>query len=130
MKTAEPFSLCPRPAAGRDRSRADLRAAGRRARRKLIGRVPAAPAALARVRDPATGEPIDDALVLWFPGPRSETGEDMAELQLHGGFAVVSAVLEALGAMDGSGRRSRASLRAVLSTMAGLILRKWRASPI
>ena len=58
-------------------------------------------ATLARVRDPATGEAIDDALTLWFPGPRSETGEDMAELQLHGGLAVVSAVLEVLGAMDG-----------------------------
>jgi tRNA modification GTPase len=46
-------------------------------------------------------EPIDDALVLWFPGPRSETGEDMAEFQLHGGYAVVAAVLSALGAVEG-----------------------------
>jgi tRNA modification GTPase len=69
---------------------------------RLIGRLPPPrQAALARVRNPATGEPIDDALALWFPGPRSETGEDMAELQLHGGFAVVSAVLEALSAIDG-----------------------------
>ncbi len=69
---------------------------------RLIGRLPPPrQATLARVRDPATGEAIDDALVLWFPGPRSETGEDMAELQLHGGFAVVSAVLEVLGAIDG-----------------------------
>src|ERR1700726_2266935 len=36
-----------------------------------------------------TFEPIDDALVLWFPGPRSETGEDTAEFQLHGGRAGV-----------------------------------------
>jgi tRNA modification GTPase len=48
-----------------------------------------------------TFEPIDDALVLWFPGPRSETGEDMAEFQLHGGRAVVAAVLSALGRMAG-----------------------------
>ena len=48
-----------------------------------------------------TPEPIDDALVLWFPGPRSETGEDTAEFQLHGGPAVVAAVLSALGAMKG-----------------------------
>jgi tRNA modification GTPase len=48
-----------------------------------------------------TFEPIDDALVLWFPGPRSETGEDTAEFQLHGGRAVVAAVLSALGRMAG-----------------------------
>src|SRR5215470_2341208 len=48
-----------------------------------------------------TLEPIDDALVLWFPGPRSETGEDTAEFQLHGGPAVVAALLSALGAMEG-----------------------------
>ncbi len=56
---------------------------------------------LARVRDPASVEVIDEALALWFPGPRSETGEDMAELQLHGGHAVIAAVLDALGAIDG-----------------------------
>jgi tRNA modification GTPase len=68
----------------------------------LIGRVPAPrQASLARVRDPATGETIDQALVLWFPAPRSETGEDVAELQLHGGPAVIAAVLAALGRLDG-----------------------------
>ena len=46
-------------------------------------------------------DPIDDALVLWFPGPRSETGEDTAEFQLHGGRAVVAAVLAALGRLKG-----------------------------
>jgi tRNA modification GTPase len=45
--------------------------------------------------------PIDDALVLWFPGPRSETGEDTAEFQVHGGRAVVAAVLAALGRLPG-----------------------------
>ncbi len=69
---------------------------------KLIGRLPRPrEAMLARVRDPVTDEAIDDALALWFPGPRSETGEDMAELQLHGGYAVVAAVLSALGAIEG-----------------------------
>src|ERR1700677_2431318 len=69
---------------------------------KLIGRVPPArQATLARVREPASGEVIDEALALWFPGPRSETGEDMAELQVHGGPAVVAAVLDGLGAIDG-----------------------------
>jgi tRNA modification GTPase len=47
------------------------------------------------------GEMIDEALALWFPGPNSETGEDTAELQLHGGRAVIAAVLSALGRIDG-----------------------------
>ena len=68
----------------------------------LIGRMPEPrKAALARVRDPANGEAIDQALALWFPGPNSETGEDMAELQLHGGRAVVAAVFGALGRIEG-----------------------------
>src|SRR5580658_2736240 len=69
---------------------------------KLIGRMPAPrKAMLARVRDPASGEVIDEALALWFPAPHSETGEDTAELQLHGGHAVIVAVLDALGAIEG-----------------------------
>jgi tRNA modification GTPase len=69
---------------------------------KLIGRVPEPrKAALARVRDPASGEVIDEALVLWFPGPHSETGEDVAELQLHGGSAVIAGVLDALATIKG-----------------------------
>jgi tRNA modification GTPase len=68
----------------------------------LIGRVPEPRrAALARVRDPASGEVIDEALALWFPAPHSETGEDVAELQLHGGQAVIAGVLEALGKIEG-----------------------------
>jgi tRNA modification GTPase len=45
---------------------------------------------------------IDRGLVLWFPGPASFTGEDMAELQVHGGRAVVKAVVEAVLATDGT----------------------------
>jgi tRNA modification GTPase len=82
-----------------------VRICGPRARaalEQLIGRVPPPRrAALARVRDPATGEVIDEALALWFPAPHSETGEDMAELQLHGGHAVIAAVLDALGTIAG-----------------------------
>lgn len=58
-------------------------------------------AALCRLRDPATSETLDDALVLWFPGPASFTGEDVAELHLHGGVAVVEGVLAALSGLDG-----------------------------
>ena len=68
----------------------------------LTGRLPAPrQAALGRVRDPASGEMIDEALVLWFPGPNSETGEDAAELQLHGGRAVIAGVLAALSRIEG-----------------------------
>ena len=58
-------------------------------------------ALLARVRDPRNNEIIDEALALWFPAPASETGEDVAELQLHGGRAVIAAVLDALAAIEG-----------------------------
>jgi len=58
-------------------------------------------AALRRVRYPETGELIDHGLALWFEGPKSETGEDMAELQVHGGRAVIGAVLEAIGSIEG-----------------------------
>jgi tRNA modification GTPase len=68
----------------------------------LIGRVPdPRQAGLARVRDPESGEVIDEALALWFPAPHSETGEDVAELQLHGGQAVIAGVLEALDRING-----------------------------
>ena len=68
---------------------------------ELAGKIPQPrQAMLARLRD-AAGEAIDDALVLWFPGPHSETGEDTAEFQLHGGRAVVAAVLAALGKVPG-----------------------------
>jgi tRNA modification GTPase len=50
----------------------------------------------ARLADPATGETLDDALVLWFPAPASFTGEDVAELHLHGGRAVIAGVIGAL----------------------------------
>jgi tRNA modification GTPase len=46
-------------------------------------------------------EPLDRALVLRFPGPHSATGEDVVELHLHGGRAVVAAVLEALAGLEG-----------------------------
>src|SRR5262249_6787899 len=68
----------------------------------LTGRIPEPRrAALARVRDAESSEVIDEAVVLWFPAPKSETGEDVAELQLHGGRAVVQEVLSALGRVPG-----------------------------
>jgi tRNA modification GTPase len=67
----------------------------------LAGRLPAPRrASLAELTD-AAGAPLDSALLLWFPGPATATGEDLAELHLHGGRAVVAAVEAALGAMPG-----------------------------
>jgi tRNA modification GTPase len=82
-----------------------IRISGPRARHALealTGRVPEPRrAALARVRDSSSGEVLDEALALFFPGPNSETGEDTAELQLHGGRAVIFGVLDALGRLEG-----------------------------
>lgn len=58
-------------------------------------------AAVRIIKDPGTGDSLDEALVLWFPAPRSFTGEDVAELHIHGGRAVVAAVLEAIGKQPG-----------------------------
>jgi tRNA modification GTPase len=55
----------------------------------------------ARLADPETGDALDDGLALWFPGPASFTGEDVAELHIHGGRATVEAVMTALAGMAG-----------------------------
>ena len=61
------------------------------------GKVPKPRAAsLRELRDPDSGRLLDRGLVLWFPGPASFTGEDMAELHVHGGRAVIAGVLAAL----------------------------------
>ncbi|MBI1252071.1 MAG: tRNA uridine-5-carboxymethylaminomethyl(34) synthesis GTPase MnmE [Alphaproteobacteria bacterium] len=57
-------------------------------------------AALRRIHA-ADGAVIDEALALWFPGPGSFTGEDVAELHVHGGQAVIAAVIDALSALPG-----------------------------
>ena len=68
----------------------------------LTGQAMPAPrqACLRAFRSPA-GAVIDRGLLLWFPGPRSFTGEDLAELQVHGGRAVVQGLLDALAAQPG-----------------------------
>ncbi len=48
-----------------------------------------------------TGGPIDEGLVLWFQGPASLTGEDVAEFQVHGGRAIAEALAAELGALPG-----------------------------
>lgn len=69
----------------------------------LTGKPPPPPrfAALRRLVDPQAGETLDQALLLWFPGPASFTGEDVAELHLHGGRAVTAGVAAALARLPG-----------------------------
>jgi tRNA modification GTPase len=83
-----------------------IRISGPRAFDALVSLAPRARpqprvAKLVRLKDPASGEAIDDALALWFPAPESETGEDVVELQVHGGRAVIAGVLDALAAVSG-----------------------------
>ncbi len=58
-------------------------------------------ASLRTLRDPRDGTPIDRALVIFFPGPDSSTGEDIVEYQCHGSKAVVAALISVLIAQPG-----------------------------
>jgi len=82
-----------------------IRVSGTRTREiveSLCGCVPEPRRALlAKLRHPETQEVLDEALVLYFEGPGSFTGEDVAEFQCHGGRAVISGLLEVLGSFEG-----------------------------
>lgn len=82
-----------------------IRISGDKAGKALsrLGIAPPKPrtATRAKLTEPVTGELLDDGLVLWFPSPHSFTGEDVAELHVHGGRAVVDGVLTALGQIGG-----------------------------
>jgi len=69
--------------------------------RSLAGELTPPRLARYRVLRNAGGDALDQALVLWFPGPGTVTGEDLAELHLHGGRAVIAAVEAALAALPG-----------------------------
>ena len=74
-------------------------AAAATALRSLSGRIPPSRrASRATFRD-HEGRVLDDGLAVWFPGPSTATGEDLAELHLHGGRAVVAAVETALASL-------------------------------
>lgn len=66
--------------------------------RDMAGLAAPAPrrAALVELRHPSDRTLLDRGLALWFPGPASFTGEDVAELHIHGGRATAEAVLDAL----------------------------------
>jgi len=80
-----------------------VRVSGSQARAALtrLAKTTPMPRTAARVllRDTASG-PIDDAVVLWFPGPASATGEDVAEFHVHGGRAVLASVFAELSAIE------------------------------
>lgn len=67
----------------------------------LAGSLPEPRRATLRALHAENGTILDDALVLFFPAPRSFTGEDCAEFHIHGGRATILAVLEALSSVDG-----------------------------
>ena len=68
----------------------------------LAGSIPPSRrASLRPLHHPKTGEILDQAVVLWFSGPASYTGEDVAEFHLHGGRAVVDGVLDVLAVWPG-----------------------------
>lgn len=67
----------------------------------LAGGLPPERMAVVRKLRDHEGDTLDVALVLWFPGRRTATGEDLVELHCHGGRAVVAAVLNALAAIPG-----------------------------
>lgn len=60
-------------------------------------------ASLRQFRDPANGDVLDHGMLVWFPGPRSFTGEDVAEFHIHGGRAVLGGMLDVLGQQMGLG---------------------------
>src|ERR1700681_1077026 len=65
----------------------------------LAGKTPAPRMATRVVLRDANGQPIDDAVILWFPAPASATGEDVAEFHIHGGRAALAALFESLSAL-------------------------------
>ena len=69
-----------------------------RALKALAGKLPRPREAALRILKDAEGRSIDQALVLWFEGPSSYTGEDAAEFHVHGGPAVIAGLLEAIAA--------------------------------
>jgi tRNA modification GTPase len=68
--------------------------------RRLMGRIPPPRMATRALLSDANQGPIDDAVVLWFPGPASATGEDVAEFHVHGGRAVLRALFAALSSFE------------------------------
>jgi tRNA modification GTPase len=69
---------------------------------QLCGPLPAPRKAVLRTLFGVDGAAIDSALVLWFPGPASFTGEDVVEFHTHGGRAIVERLLAEMSLLPGS----------------------------
>ncbi|KAL0112670.1 hypothetical protein PUN28_012143 [Cardiocondyla obscurior] len=65
-----------------------------------ISRLEPRRAFLRKIRDPESGEIIDNGLCLWFPGPHSFTGEDSVEFHVHGGLAILTRLMQALSKLQ------------------------------
>jgi tRNA modification GTPase len=82
-----------------------IRVSGPNAQAAAVGMAGSLPeartAAVRQLHHPRSGDLLDEAVILRFDSPASATGEDIVELQCHGGRAVVDAVLAALAAIDG-----------------------------
>lgn len=80
-----------------------IRVSGERTRDALaaLGCAVPVPRKAVRARFTQDGALLDDGLLLWFPSPQSFTGEDVAELHVHGGRAVIESVLDALNEVPG-----------------------------
>ena len=59
-------------------------------------------ASLRKINNINSSELIDEGLILWFPGPQSYTGEDMAEFHVHGSTAVIKALHSSISKVDGT----------------------------
>ena len=66
----------------------------------LGGKIPPARTATRVLLRDVDGQPLDDAVVLWFPGPASATGEDVAEFHVHGGRAVLASIFAGLASLE------------------------------
>ena len=66
----------------------------------LAGQIPVPRMATRALLCDAHQQPIDDAVIFWFPAPASATGEDIAEFHVHGGRAVLAALFAALSAFE------------------------------
>ncbi|XP_075887327.1 5-taurinomethyluridine-[tRNA] synthase subunit GTPB3, mitochondrial isoform X3 [Nelusetta ayraudi] len=96
------------------------------------GLPPPRTALLRKITDPRTNEVLDRGLVLWFPGPHSFTGEDCLEFHIHGGAAVITAVLQSLGSVPGMrpAEAGEFTRRAFQAGKMGLTEDKWKVNKV
>ena len=75
------------------------------------------------------GTPLDQGIALWFPGPNSFTGEDVLELQGHGGPVILDLLLKRILTLPGLRIAGRVSFPSARSSTTSSIWRRQRPSP-